>query len=152
MKKVLITGATGLVGSHLTAELLSRLQQGDTTYGTPVVVARSDASWGKLDWVLLRRGVATRLQQRTTAQLEYLDDCRRLLHDERPQVVFHCAARIELGKTPKLSLRCIDLMCPLGKGIFRSAERVPLPAMARIFRACQREPLFPRRKSGQNAA
>ena len=24
--------------------------------------------------------------------------------------------RIELGKTPKLSLRCIDLMCPLGKG------------------------------------
>lgn len=113
MKKVLITGATGLVGSHLTAELLNRIQQGETTYGTPVVVARTDASWGKLDWVLLHRGVAAQPQQRTTAQLEYLDDCRRLLHDERPQVVFHCAARVELGKTKndeQLVMRNVEMV------------------------------------------
>lgn len=98
MKKALITGATGLVGSHLTAELLRRTEQESVSYGTPVVVAHSEESWPKLDWLLRQRGLDQLPQTRTTAQLEYIDDCRRLLQQERPQIIFNCAARVAVGK------------------------------------------------------
>lgn len=93
MKKVLITGATGLVGTHLLAGLLGRTA---CAYA-PTAVAHSEKSWDKLDWLLRRRGLDDRPFRRTIASLEYIDDCRRLLHDERPEIVFHCAARVAVG-------------------------------------------------------
>ena len=100
MKRVLISGATGLVGSHLMSELLgSPAESGSDNRPTyrPVALARSAGSWQKLDWLLARRGLEGAAFDRQTAELEYFDDCRRLMREWQPDVVFHCAARVWAG-------------------------------------------------------
>lgn len=112
MKKIIIAGATGLVGTHLVAELLGRqADAGGETY-TPTAVAHSEESWRKLDWLLLRRGLGERPHRRTVAALEYIDDCRRLMRDERPDIVFNCAARVAVGRArdgEKLVTRNVEI-------------------------------------------
>ena len=112
MKKIIIAGATGMVGTHLVAELLGRqADAGGETY-TPTAVAHSEESWRKLDWLLLRRGLGERPHRRTVAALEYIDDCRRLMRDERPDIVFNCAARVAVGRArdgEKLVTRNVEI-------------------------------------------
>lgn len=94
----MISGATGLVGSHLAATLLD--EQGGAAKYSPIVVAHSEQSWERLDWLLARRGLDPEaVCERRVAELEYLDDCRRLMQEHRPEVLFHCAARVSVGAT-----------------------------------------------------
>lgn len=97
MKRVMITGACGLVGSHTVAALLR--ENGTPAKYTPIAVAHSEQSWERLDWQVERRGLDRTGYTRDVAELEYLDDCRRLLRDHRPEILFHCAARVSLGRT-----------------------------------------------------
>lgn len=113
MKKVLVTGTTGLVGSHLIAELLSRSLSDDCPGEYDIVaVAHSDVSWKKLDWLLMRHGLGGAAFQRTVAALEYLDDCRQLVQQVRPDIIFNCAARVVVGKAregEKLVTRNVEI-------------------------------------------
>lgn len=96
MKRVLVTGATGLVGSHLVAELLDADRDGGPIYDI-TAVAHSAESWSKLDWLLLRRGLYGKPIKRVVAGLEYLEDCQELLREYPSEVLFHCAARVSVG-------------------------------------------------------
>lgn len=113
MKKVLITGATGLVGSHLVAELLRRSQSDDSPEAYDITaIAHSEASWKKLDWLLLRLGLGGISFRRVVASLEYIDDCRRLVREIQPDVIFNCAARVSVGKVregEKLVTRNVEI-------------------------------------------
>lgn len=113
MKKVIITGATGLVGTHLIAELLGRSRSDDSPEEYDIIaVAHSEESWTKLDWLLLKRGVAGSPFRRVVASLEYIDDCRRLLYEHKPDIVFNCAARVAVGKAregEKLVTRNVEI-------------------------------------------
>lgn len=112
MKKVMITGATGLVGTHLIADLLGRaVAEGAEEYRI-TAAAHSDESWKKLDWLLLKRGLAGGPHRRVVAGLEYIDDCRGLMREERPDIVFNCAARVAVGKArdgEKLVTRNVEI-------------------------------------------
>lgn len=99
MKRVMITGATGLIGSHTLAARLGRSEAERVQLDETVAVAHSENSWEQPDWLLSRRGADPAAYTRTVAELEYMDDCRRLLHEHRPEIVFHCAARVSVGKT-----------------------------------------------------
>lgn len=99
MKKVLVTGATGLVGSYLITELLRRSLSDDCPEEYDVTaVAHSDVSWKKLDWLLHRLGLGGASFRRVVASLEYIDDCRRVVGEVRPDMIFNCAARVAVGK------------------------------------------------------
>lgn len=113
MKKVLVTGATGLVGSHLVAELLRRSQSDDSPEEYDITAAaHSEASWKKLDWLLLRLGLGGTPFRRIVASLEYIDDCRKLVREIQPDIIFNCAARVSVGKTKegeKLVTRNVEI-------------------------------------------
>lgn len=112
MTKILITGATGLVGTHLVTELLGRNPAHGAEKYAVTAVTHSTESWSKLDWLLLGRGVADKPYRRAVAALEYIDDCRRLLREERPDIVFNCAARVAVGKAregEKLVTRNVEI-------------------------------------------
>lgn len=113
MKKVMITGATGLVGTHLVAELLEQRRADDSPEEYDITaVAHSEESWKKLDWLLLKRGVAGRPFRRVVASLEYIEDCRRLVGELKPDIVFNCAARVVVGKAregEKLVTRNVEI-------------------------------------------
>ena len=92
----MISGATGLVGSHLITSLLD--SQGGAAKYSPIAVGHSEQSWERLEWLLARRGLDPKgLCERRVAELEYIDDCRRLIQEHRPEVLFHCAARVSVG-------------------------------------------------------
>ena len=98
MKRLLVTGATGLVGSHLIAELLRRNRSASTAEPCEITaVAHSEASWSRLEWLLRRERLDGESYRKTVAALEYIDDCRRILTDCRPDVIFHCAAQVAVG-------------------------------------------------------
>lgn len=108
----MITGATGLVGTHLIAELLGRAAAEGAEEYRITAVTHSDESWKKLDWLLLKRGLTGGPHRRAVAGLEYIDDCRELMRGERPDIVFNCAARVAVGKArdgEKLVTRNVEI-------------------------------------------
>lgn len=112
MKKVLITGATGLVGTHLIAELLRSTDATGAPEYELTAVAHSEESWEKLDWLLMREGLSERPCHRVVAALEYIGDCRQLLQEVRPDLLFNCAARVAVGKSrdgEKLVTRNVEI-------------------------------------------
>lgn len=98
MKRLLVTGATGLVGSHLIAELLRRNRSSAPAEPCEIIaLAHSEASWSRLEWLLRREGLDGEPFRRSVASLEYFDDCRARLTDCRPDTIFHCAAQVAVG-------------------------------------------------------
>lgn len=95
MKKVLVTGSTGLVGTYLVAELL----RGEYTV---VAHGSSETSFAKLDWLLGKKGLSAKPYARVAVRLEDIDDCRRLVREAGPvDMVFHCAAKVAVGSVRK---------------------------------------------------
>lgn len=112
MKKVIVTGASGLVGTHLVAELLGRNPADRAEEYDITAVAHSEQSWMKLDWLLTKRELAGKPYRQVVASLEYIDDCRRLMQELRPDIVFNCAARVVVGKAregEKLVTRNVEI-------------------------------------------
>lgn len=98
MKRLLVTGATGLMGSHLIAELLRRNRSSAPAEPCEIIaLAHSEASWSRLEWLLRREGLDGEPFRRSVASLEYFDDCRARLTDYRPDTIFHCAAQVAVG-------------------------------------------------------
>lgn len=92
MRQVIVTGATGLVGSHLAVELLRRGECG------VIVSTRSRNSLGKLDYILCRNGFSLADVEVIEQDLESIHDMRDLLSSRRIDVIFHCAARVQIGR------------------------------------------------------
>ncbi len=93
MKKAVISGATGLVGSHLVAELLR-----GGGYAVRII-ARSERSLAKLDYILGRQGLpplaGLTAEGRVAVEYGELDDigdCRRFVRGA--DIIFHCAAQV----------------------------------------------------------
>lgn len=125
MKKVMITGASGLVGTHLVAELLGRNPAGRAEEYAVTAVAHSEQSWTKIDWLLQRRGLGDRPYRRVAAALEYIDDCRRLIQVINPDIVFNCAARVAVGKAregEKLVTRNVEITHNLITAVLEQAS------------------------------
>ncbi len=98
MKNLLVTGATGLVGSHLIAELLRRNRSVDPAERCEITaVAHSETSWNRLEWLLRHEKLDREPYRKSVAALEYIDDCRQTLADCRPDTIFHCAAQVAVG-------------------------------------------------------
>ena len=98
MKNLLVTGATGLVGSHLIAELLRRNRSVDPAERCEITaVAHSETSWNRLEWLLRHEKLDGKPYRKSVAALEYIDDCRQTLADCRPDTIFHCAAQVAVG-------------------------------------------------------
>lgn len=93
MKKVVITGATGLIGGHLVLQLLRAGEYEITAVGS------SGESFVKLDGLLRGYGVEGKYV-RAVADLGDIDDCRKILTPDT-DIIFHCAARVSLGKLKK---------------------------------------------------
>ena len=134
MKKVLVTGSTGLVGSYLVAELLRRSQSDDSPEQYDITaVAHSEASWKKLDWLLLRLGLGGVSFRRVVASLEYIDDCRRVVGEVRPDIIFNCAARVAVGKAKdgeKLVTRNVEITHNM---VTAAQETAPSPGEGPLF-------------------
>lgn len=95
MKKVLVTGSTGLVGTYLVAELLRR-EYAVVAHGS------SETSFSKLDWLLRKKELSGKPYARVAVRLEDIDDCHRLVREAGPvDVVFHCAAKVAVGSVKK---------------------------------------------------
>lgn len=94
MKRILITGAAGFIGSHLADRLLER---GDT------VIALDNFN-DYYDPAIKRANIASALEQAhyTLHEADICDEARvqQIFHDERPDVVVHLAARA--GVRPSL--------------------------------------------------
>ena len=88
-RKVLVTGATGLVGSYLVAGLLSR---GDSVR----VMARSVEALGKLEWTLGRSGYGLDMVEVADGEVEDYGQVRDATKD--CDVVFHCAAAVSMSR------------------------------------------------------
>lgn len=84
MKKAIITGATGLIGSHLVVELL---RSGD--YSITAMV-RSEQSKSKLREILARHSMSDQAIHYTVVNTENYDELRVAI--EGFDTVFHCAA------------------------------------------------------------
>lgn len=91
MRQIIITGATGLVGSHLAVELLRRGECG------VIVSVRSRSSLDKLDYILCRNGFSLANVEVVEQNLESIHDMRELLSARRIDAIFHCAARVQIG-------------------------------------------------------
>lgn len=92
--KAIVTGATGLVGSHLMVELLR-----NSSYDTPRALVRSESSLCKLDFALQREGFSLDdIVYEVVDTTDYEQLRASLLEAD---VVFHCAAIVSLdGKEP----------------------------------------------------
>lgn len=84
MKRVLITGATGLIGSHLVVELI------DVGGYQVTALIRSEESKRKLDEVLSRHGVTDAELSYVMVDTENFEELREVIAEF--DVVYHCAA------------------------------------------------------------
>ncbi len=91
MKKVIITGATGLIGSHLVVELLR--SGGYEVHCT----VRSEESAKKLQQVCQRWGVDFSEVVLHITDIEDAMALRALLDDVKPEVVYHLAAIVDIS-------------------------------------------------------
>lgn len=91
MKNIFITGATGLVGSHLVIELLS------DGYHRPIVAVRNTRSVSKLEYMLHRSGYSLSDVEMLDIDLGSIHDLREKLSERKLDTIFHCAARVKIG-------------------------------------------------------
>lgn len=95
MKHAFVTGATGLVGSHLVSELLGH---GDWSVS---VAVRSVGSVTKLADMLAFDGLSIDSVSVHIIDLGSIDELRSYLHrqDHPVDVIFHCAAQVSIGRS-----------------------------------------------------
>lgn len=123
--RVIITGATGLVGSHLAVELLAR--------GTFEVhcTTRSAKSVEKLERVCKYFGADFTALTIHNINIESSDEILELLKCVSPSVVFHTAATVSLdGRDTRAMIRGnVDLAEALTDALYRYAEK---PALVHV--------------------
>lgn len=90
-RKVAVTGATGLVGSHLTAELIG------LGYTEIVLPVRNAARLSNLDKTLERMGVSASGVRLSVIETELTNPVELAEAFEGVDVVFNCAAAVALG-------------------------------------------------------
>lgn len=91
MQKAIITGATGLIGSHLVVELLH------TANVSITAMVRSEKSKSKLREVLSRNSLADSQIQYVMVNTDHYDELRMVIADF--DIVYHCAAMVILDGT-----------------------------------------------------
>lgn len=90
MARALVTGATGLIGSHVVAELLAR--------GSSVVaLLREDSCVETLDFVIKLAGFDLSMVELTRVDSSDYGALQRAFETAAADVVYHCAAQVSLG-------------------------------------------------------
>ncbi len=112
-RPVLVTGATGIVGSHLCAELLQR--------GAHVVALIRDDDPQS---ALYRDGIAPRCSI-VRGELQRYDDCIRALNSHDIEVVFHLGAQTLVGTALREPLETFESNVRGSYNLFEAARRLP---------------------------
>ncbi len=117
-KKIVVTGATGLAGSHLVAELLR------SGYGSITVVVRNPGSLEKLRKTLSREGLEERFADLAVAQSELNNPHTLADALEGADVVFNCAGVVTVDDDRTVIQRNVEITAhvvdaALAKGVGR---------------------------------
>lgn len=117
MKKAVITGGTGLVGSHLVAELIA---SGD--YQITLLI-RSRSTLEKLDYTLSRRGLKSKGLKIIETELTDFEAISSEV--DGVDVVFHCAALVNLDNAfpEKIITNNVEITSNVAQACLRATHK-----------------------------